>query len=104
MDQSESALNDGPSNSKHAGASPRRIKGEMMADVTFFARVKAFECEGVRKNLILVNTISPTVHVWDDVAQHYTVCHSLSERTQRRLRREAATIREEMRNSGRLPR
>ncbi len=53
-------------------------------------KCKAFSCEGVRLNKLLVEPgVNGAVLVWDSIAGHYTNCHSLSERTQKRARREA---------------
>lgn len=39
-------------------------------------RAKAFSSEGVKSHRVAVD--GSTVRVWDGVAGHYTVCHSLS--------------------------
>ena len=52
-------------------------------------RCKAFSGEGVRTHRVMVDE-DGTVRVWDSVAGHYTVCHSLSPRSQRRIARLAA--------------
>lgn len=57
-------------------------------DVFLTARCKAFSGEGVRANRILVDA-DGTVRVWDDVAGHYTTCHSIPGKGQQRLRRAA---------------
>lgn len=51
----------------------------------FTARAKAFSSEGVREHRFLVD--GATVRVWDNVAGHYTTCHSLGESAIRRLRK-----------------
>ncbi len=60
-------------------------------DVRFVARAKAFSGEGVREHKIKVDG-DGTVRVWDSVAGHYTVCHSLSDGAQRRLVAEARKL------------
>ena len=58
-------------------------------------RLKAFSCEGVRDNLILVeaDTVEGLevtrgcVRVWDAVAGAFTSCHSLTARAIARIRR-----------------
>ncbi len=52
-------------------------------------RCKAFSGEGVRENRVMVDE-DGTVRVWDSVAGHYTLCHSLSPDSQRRIARLAA--------------
>jgi hypothetical protein len=57
-------------------------------------RCKAFSGEGVRSHRIMVeadkidgkHVIRGDVRVWDDVAGHYTACHSLSHAAIRRIR------------------
>jgi hypothetical protein len=56
---------------------------------------KAFSGQGVREHRILVEADRVDgngvkrgmIRVWDDVAGHFTGCHSISERTQQRIRR-----------------
>ncbi|HPZ83878.1 MAG TPA: hypothetical protein PL064_10605 [Thermogutta sp.] len=55
-------------------------------DVIITARAKAFAGQGVRNHKVLVEP-SGSVRVWDDVAGHYTTCHSLSASAERRLRK-----------------
>jgi len=58
-------------------------------------RAKAFSGEGVREHRVCVeadtvdgnNVTRGKVLVWDDVAGHYTSCHSLSESAIKRIRR-----------------
>jgi len=52
-------------------------------------RARAFTAEGVRAHRVYVDD-SKIVRVWDSVAGHYTVCHSLSDSAIRRIRRLAA--------------
>jgi hypothetical protein len=54
-------------------------------------RVKAFSGQGRREHKL---SVSPdgTVRVWDDVAGHYTTCHSLSAATQSRVRKLVAQL------------
>ena len=49
------------------------------------ARAKAFAGEGVKTHRFSVD--AGEVRVWDEVAGHYTSCHSLSSAAQRRIRR-----------------
>jgi hypothetical protein len=53
--------------------------------VRFTAIVPAFSCEGRRKNQISIDVDGITVSVYDDVAQCYTTCHSLTPAQQKRL-------------------
>ena len=52
----------------------------------FVARCKPWKSEGVRENKILVDS-DGDVRVWDEIAGHYSFCHSLSPAQIRRLRR-----------------
>ena len=61
----------------------------MTTSTRFTARVKAFSCEGVRTNRIQIDA-DGTVRVYDSVAGGYTLCHSLSPKTQARLRKLAS--------------
>ena len=58
----------------------------MTTSTRFTARVKAFSCEGIRLNRIQIDA-DGTVRVYDSIAGHYTRCHSLSPKTQARLRK-----------------
>ena len=68
---------------------------------TVTARAKAFGGEGIRTHRFAVDpdtTLPMTgqrvpglVRVWDDVAGHYTACHSLSASATRRIRKLAET-------------
>ena len=51
-------------------------------------RAKAFSCEGVRANRVMVE--DGAVTVWDSVAGHYTSCHVLSASAIRRALKAAA--------------
>jgi len=53
-------------------------------------RTKAFDGQGVRTHRCKVEE-DGTVRVWDSVAQHYTICHSLSRPAIRRIRQLAET-------------
>jgi hypothetical protein len=65
------------------------------ADRILTIRCKAFSGQGVREHRVMVDadrvdgqTVTRgRVRVWDDVAGHFTVCHSLSESAIRRIRR-----------------
>ncbi len=48
-------------------------------------RAKAFNGQGVREHKCLIDA-DGTVSVWDDVAGHYTTCHSLGDSAIRRIR------------------
>lgn len=67
---------------------PTRKKQNMKNTTTIEieANVKAFTGQGRRRHKL---SISPegTVRVWDDVAGHYTTCHSMSAATQSRIRK-----------------
>lgn len=52
-------------------------------------RASAFRGHGITKQRMLVNDISGEVQVFDDVAGHFTRCHSLSKNAVARARREA---------------
>lgn len=62
-------------------------------DITL--RVAAFAGEGERKNKIRVD-IDGNIRVWDDVAGHYTVCHSIDESDQGRILVRATRMRREL--------
>jgi len=53
-------------------------------------RCRAFSCEGVRLNKIMID--GDTIRVWDSVAGCYVTLHSLSERTQARILKMAKEI------------
>lgn len=57
----------------------KEIKGQ--AKARFFSRGP------IETRKVLVESDN-TVRVWDDVAGHYTMCHSLSPRTQARIAKE----------------
>lgn len=58
-----------------------------MTDVKFSALVRgAFGGDRYADQDIMVSLDDSTVRVWDDVAGHYTLCHSLTKSQQRRLR------------------
>lgn len=54
-------------------------------------KCKAFSGEGVRENRVDV-TEDGAVRVYDSVAGHYTTCHSLSKKTQARIRKMAQEV------------
>lgn len=54
------------------------------ADVTVSARAKFFACGRIETRKCLVEP-DGSVLVWDDVAAHYTRCHSLSSAAARRI-------------------
>ena len=58
---------------------------------TVTARAKAFGGEGIRTHRFAVDPDTGLVRVWDDVAGHYTACHSLSASATRRIRKLAET-------------
>lgn len=61
------------------------------------ARAKAFSNEGVREHRFAIDPdvilpmsgqrVPGLIRVWDDVAGHYTTCHSLSESAKQRIRK-----------------
>jgi hypothetical protein len=51
------------------------------------ARARFFSNHGVETRDVMVDT-DGTVRVYDDIAGHYTLCHALSARTQRRIAKE----------------
>ena len=55
-----------------------------VAEKTITVRAKAFSGEGVREHRVRVDA-DGTVRVWDSVAGHYTMCHSLSKGAERRI-------------------
>jgi hypothetical protein len=64
----------------------------MTTTVKIEARARAFCGEGVRTHKFEVEP-DGTVLVWDSVAGHYTLCHSLSDSAQARIRRLAREVR-----------
>lgn len=60
----------------------------------FTMRCKAFSCEEIRNNKILVDTTDGEVRVWDSVAGFYTICHALSERDKKRAMQFAGSHRQ----------
>jgi uncharacterized protein YigE (DUF2233 family) len=62
-------------------------KGTMrLDDVNITVRARAFSGEGMRTHRCKVDERTGTVRVWDSVAGHYTTCHALSDRSERRIR------------------
>jgi hypothetical protein len=62
-------------------------------DVELTIRCNAFSGEGARENKVLVEPgRNGAILVWDSVAGHYTACHSLSARTQVKIRSQAIGI------------
>lgn len=57
----------------------------------FTVRARAFSSEGVREHRVQVDSRG-VIRVWDSVAGHYTSCHSLSQRVQRRIRKLAQSV------------
>ena len=55
-------------------------------DAKLTVRCKPFRHEGVRQHKLLVEG-DGTVLVWDDVADHFTSCHSLGESAIKRIRK-----------------
>lgn len=49
-------------------------------------RARAFAGQGVRTHQATIDT-DGTIRVWDAIAGHYTLCHSLSLRTQANIHR-----------------
>lgn len=73
-----------------SGPQGLELKMTKTAETKFFtARARAFSSQGVQEHKFGVYA-DGTVRVWDDVAGHYTVCHSLGESAIRRLRKLAA--------------
>jgi muconolactone delta-isomerase len=68
--------------------SPRRNQNKKMTTTEITARAKAFAREGVRTHRFQIE--GETVRVWDEVAGHFTTCHSLSESAEARIRKLAA--------------
>lgn len=56
-----------------------------------WARAKAFSSKGIREYQFLVDS-DGTVAVWDNVAGHYTTCHSLGESAILRIRKLAEIL------------
>ncbi len=56
----------------------------MKTPITFTAKCRAFSCEGIRLNTLVLD-VDGKVNVWDSVAGFFTRCHILTPRTQRRL-------------------
>ena len=58
---------------------------------TISIKVRAFNSErGAREHQVMVDE-SGTVRVYDDIAGHFTLCHSLTARQLDRCRKAAAT-------------
>jgi len=57
-------------------AAPKVVKARAQAFRGFGVRNHTFEVEG-----------DGTVRVWDEIANHFTLCHSLSPKAQKRIRR-----------------
>jgi hypothetical protein len=57
-----------------------------MSKTCIVARAKAFSTESARKYKFCVDD-SGYVTVYDDIAGHYTVVHSMSAKTKRRIRK-----------------
>lgn len=55
-------------------------------DVELTVRCKAFSCEGVRNNRLLVEA-DGTIRVFDSVAGHYTTAHAISKATESKIRK-----------------
>ena len=51
-------------------------------------RGKVFSGQGIRTADVQVDD-NDTIRVWDDVAEHWTTCHSISARNQREIVRAA---------------
>jgi hypothetical protein len=58
----------------------------MSETIEIEARAKAFSSEGVGAYRFRVDA-DGTVRVFDSIAGHYTLCHSLSESAKRRIRK-----------------
>lgn len=58
------------------------------AQVEMTVRAKAFSGEGVRQHRVMVDDVN--VRVYDSVAGHFTLCHSLSKKTVARIIAKAA--------------
>jgi hypothetical protein len=56
------------------------------------ARARYFSGQGIETLPVLVES-DGTIRVWDAVAGHYTVCHSLAPSAERRIRRLAKEAR-----------
>lgn len=54
-------------------------------------RCRAFSGEGARRHRVSVDRLG-LVRVYDDVAMHFTILHSLSLATMRRIRRMADSV------------
>jgi len=60
------------------------MTAKMKTPIRFTAKCRAFSCEGVKNNTLILDT-DGKINVLDSVAGHYTRCHILTPRTQRRL-------------------
>lgn len=58
----------------------------MKTPIVFTAKCRAFSCEGIKTNTLALDA-DGKINVWDFFAGHYTRCHILTARTQRRLAR-----------------
>lgn len=62
----------------------------MATTKSFTARAKFFADNGVTTEKVRVDA-DGTVRVWDSVAGHYTVCHSLSKAAAKRIAKQVVT-------------
>lgn len=53
--------------------------------IEFTANLRPFSGHGKARHSVSVDLKQDIVRVWDDLAQHYTTCHSLSQSSQKRL-------------------
>jgi hypothetical protein len=75
------------------GAAQTRQEIEAMSNQnkTIQVRAKAFSDRGVEKISVSIDS-DGTVRVYDSIAGHYTVCHSLSRSAQARIRQLAREV------------
>jgi hypothetical protein len=58
-------------------------------DIKLTVRARFFSGQPIETRDVLIGD-DGTVRVWDDVAGHYTVCHALTQSTERLIRAKAA--------------
>lgn len=63
---------------------PKNIDTAAIEAIQLMARAKPFTSEPVGEYRFSVES-DGTVRVWDSVAGHYTLCHSLTSRSARRI-------------------
>lgn len=65
-----------------------------MTQIVFAARCKPWSDESAAKHELMVDSMDkhPRIRVWDPIGRIYTVCHSLTPASQRRLVKKAFAL------------